>query len=93
VLVPAGMNFTIFPVLVANMSNIVLQVDGGLHVNNNLSATQWIGIHKGGVLEFDDSSNIEITGSGVFDGIGYRWCVASPVRLSLCLYRCFCHAT
>jgi polygalacturonase len=82
VLVPAGMNFTIFPVLVTNVSNIVLQVDGGLHVNNNLNATQWTS--RGGdygVLELHSSTNIEITGSGVYDGIGYRWCVV----LCLCI--------
>lgn len=40
-LVPAGSNFTIFPVVLSNIYNVVIQIDGGLIVSDNINATVW----------------------------------------------------
>lgn len=41
VLIPAGMNFTMFPVNLADLSGVTLQVDGALIVNKNITSSVW----------------------------------------------------
>lgn len=69
VLVPAGMNFTIFKTGVENVNNVVLQIDGTLIVGNNVSNPVW-NSGPNGAIQLSLSQNIEITGEGLIDGQG-----------------------
>ena len=71
--IPANYNFTVFCVpALATLTNVTIVIDGGIIVNNNLTATQWPA-RRDAIIAITGSADIEITGSGVIDGQGYDW--------------------
>lgn len=47
VLVPAGLNFTVFNTSISNVNDVTLQIDGVLVVSNNISNTNWVNNNGG----------------------------------------------
>ncbi len=71
--IPAGQNFTVFCVPpLFGLNSVTIAVNGGLIVSDNLTSSQWPP-QRNAIITILSSTNIEITGSGVFDGQGYGW--------------------
>jgi len=75
VLVPSGSAYYVFNVVVVDIHNVSLVIDGSLVMSNNISA--WPTANGGGgslaALYIGDSNFINIQGAGVFNGLGYDW--------------------
>ena len=78
VLVPADLTFTMMPVVVSNIKNVTIQIDGVLQASKNYK--QWpttqgevAEVHH--FMEFEDVEDLVVEGKGTVDGQGYMWWV------------------
>ena len=72
VVVPQGSTYYIFNSSVAGLTDITLEIEGTLILNNNRDVwkARTNATHVG-ALAFDGCANLTITGSGLIDGQGY----------------------
>eukprot|EP00128_Syssomonas_multiformis_P004328 Colp12_sorted_trinity150504_noHs@1101 len=80
VLIPAGV-FYFMPIYSSQLNDITIQIDGDLIASGDLTA--WPHLENGKVLDaitIEDSTNVQIVGSGLMDGQGFDWWVAVIFR-------------
>lgn len=83
VLVPANHTFNIMPVWAANITNIVIQIDGTIRLSKRHHLITQLRPGKlYDVLYFEDVEGITFQGSGEVDGQGYMWWVRTLIALN-----------